>query len=565
MEARKPKRIIRGCIARNVPTQLSYAGRPPRTREEQLELTQSQLQQIMSSIHGLPVITEHGVLGGQRVGQVVKGELVQGSAFVDIQLDDNVNGETAYHFVSGGILKGLSLCHNSRTLVPAEISLCREGARPGTEIMEMVMASKRQPPDHKEAPLAVVSQMEPTVSLKVSELRALLAPERGELRGTLENPAPVYNPQLVAASNTAEMATNAPAPNSAYTNNALSTAVAAQQGMVAMGLSNQPAAPEPTQQQIAEHHAQQLAARGLVEREPQYVPTESREANGEPTAKRARTLDPQQEAEVAKPVGEMTPDDLMEVLAGQRGQLSDETKAALINHVIGKEQMIEELKQKLLEEEKKGAEATQSTGALRKQVLETIIPFLQSTLNNSLSDKQRTDMERTMMKADNEFVNTWAPALVAASAALGGRLSNPMQPVPPVLSKSQQALQAWKALRAPSQQQPPQQQYYIPAERAYQAPEATQQMLPYQAQEVNQQMQFLQQQRQEYQAPQYYQQPQQQYAPPLQQQPMVAASAGAAPRSRTSVLDELLKNTSARDVNVTHSDEVLRMLGHSKK
>lgn len=131
---------FRGCIHANLRDKLSYEG-TPKTREQQLEMTHDMMNKVMASLNGVPVSTEHNALGRCDVG-TIDGCYYdrEGKAYVTGLLDSpekNAAAKMVEACLESGVLTGLSLSHDAVTLKPYEVSLCLQGARPGTGITEI--------------------------------------------------------------------------------------------------------------------------------------------------------------------------------------------------------------------------------------------------------------------------------------------------------------------------------------------------------------------------------------------------------------------------------------------
>jgi hypothetical protein len=114
------------------------------------DITDDEIQQ--SSARGefdsLPVLIDHK---GPPVGRVTRVWSKDGRWRCALRIDLSTDrGREALHRMRMGTLRGLSLSHDFHTRKPVEISLCVEGARPGTELT--VCASKRMSANYPQEP-----------------------------------------------------------------------------------------------------------------------------------------------------------------------------------------------------------------------------------------------------------------------------------------------------------------------------------------------------------------------------------------------------------------------------
>ncbi len=120
-----------------------------RTRAEQLELTDAQILELMNRLPGVELLVEHGrskEWGASAVGTIVRAfHNEQGHSCVEFELFDTPEAHRAAAAVRNGTLKDLSLAHNAITGQPIEVSLCRQGARPGTHITDVLGSADAVP------------------------------------------------------------------------------------------------------------------------------------------------------------------------------------------------------------------------------------------------------------------------------------------------------------------------------------------------------------------------------------------------------------------------------------
>lgn len=105
-------------------------------RAKRLELTRAQLEQMFPRMTDLPISMEHH---GGRCGRVIRPYFDEdGSACIEFELDtDSLPGQQAFTYMCCGMI-GLSLSHDANTLDPVEISICLQGARENTGVLEVV-------------------------------------------------------------------------------------------------------------------------------------------------------------------------------------------------------------------------------------------------------------------------------------------------------------------------------------------------------------------------------------------------------------------------------------------
>lgn len=110
--------------------------------EKRLELTRTQLEQMFPRMRDIPISIEHH---GARCGRVLRPYFDDdGSACIEFELDvDSTLGKQAFLYMCSGMI-GLSLSHDATTLDPVEISLCLEGARANTGVLQVIPSSSME-------------------------------------------------------------------------------------------------------------------------------------------------------------------------------------------------------------------------------------------------------------------------------------------------------------------------------------------------------------------------------------------------------------------------------------
>jgi hypothetical protein len=119
----------RATIVPTVLLQKSYRNRPSKTRAEELEIDQRDVQQMMSKLNGKPMCYNHD--SNFRIGRVVANyqSARDKSWMVEFELDDTPFGKTAKEHIEAGRIRGISLAHWPEDNDPDECSACFEGAR----------------------------------------------------------------------------------------------------------------------------------------------------------------------------------------------------------------------------------------------------------------------------------------------------------------------------------------------------------------------------------------------------------------------------------------------------
>lgn len=121
--------------------------RPGQVRRSELDLTRDELNHIVTQLPSTPVVLDHDL--GLYAGVVTKAwqEPRTGSAYVSFCLDPHSEvGRVAHHRIKNERIRGLSLSHFPSTLKPREVSICSQGARPNTGIINASINPKPSVP-----------------------------------------------------------------------------------------------------------------------------------------------------------------------------------------------------------------------------------------------------------------------------------------------------------------------------------------------------------------------------------------------------------------------------------
>jgi hypothetical protein len=104
------------------------------------ELTKKQLEVVLPNCVGKPIRIEHSA---GNVGKVHAAFIdADAKASVQFRFDGSEVGRNAHELMKSGVMKGVSLCHDPKTLDVQEVSICFGGARPGTGVKGMVAAAR---------------------------------------------------------------------------------------------------------------------------------------------------------------------------------------------------------------------------------------------------------------------------------------------------------------------------------------------------------------------------------------------------------------------------------------
>lgn len=114
-------------------------------QRKRLELTRAQLEKMFPQMIDLPISVEHH---GAKCGKVVRPYFDEdGSACILFELDtDTILGQQAFTYMASGMI-GLSLSHDATTLQPVEVSICMQGARDNTGVLEVIPEQPQQTTD----------------------------------------------------------------------------------------------------------------------------------------------------------------------------------------------------------------------------------------------------------------------------------------------------------------------------------------------------------------------------------------------------------------------------------
>jgi hypothetical protein len=132
--SKKPKHAYRGFIVTDLRDEYSFAGLP-QTREQQLEIRKRDMPEIIKNLFGKPLRHLHYEYPvGKITGVLMEDDK---SVQVEFQLDNGLLGDFMNNLIQKGVLPSLSLKHNRETNEVEEVSLCVEGARTGTKIINV--------------------------------------------------------------------------------------------------------------------------------------------------------------------------------------------------------------------------------------------------------------------------------------------------------------------------------------------------------------------------------------------------------------------------------------------
>jgi hypothetical protein len=125
--------IFEGVIVSNPPDVTAFSGEADGTNDEHwFELTKPQLQIVLPNCVGKPVRVEHGVCN---VGEIQEAFLNKhNQASIKFSFHNSPVGLNAQSLVQSGLMRGMSLSHDSGSLDVREVSICFEGARPNTGV-----------------------------------------------------------------------------------------------------------------------------------------------------------------------------------------------------------------------------------------------------------------------------------------------------------------------------------------------------------------------------------------------------------------------------------------------
>lgn len=118
-----------GCIVAQLLKQKTFTGRP-KTREERNQVTFDEAERMLPQMKGLRVCFNHDE--SVKIGHVVNARITPNGSF-DIDFEVDLRDNVIQELVDTKVFKGLSLSHEFNSCRPVEVSICWEGARPGTE------------------------------------------------------------------------------------------------------------------------------------------------------------------------------------------------------------------------------------------------------------------------------------------------------------------------------------------------------------------------------------------------------------------------------------------------
>jgi hypothetical protein len=121
---------FRATIAPQVLQRKTYQNRPHRTRAEELELDEAQVQRMERKLVGKPFLYNHK--DKVRIGTILASyrHPHDASWMIEYGIDDNtVAGKSALHYIQTGQMTGVSLRHIPGVDEPEEVSACWKGAR----------------------------------------------------------------------------------------------------------------------------------------------------------------------------------------------------------------------------------------------------------------------------------------------------------------------------------------------------------------------------------------------------------------------------------------------------
>ena len=423
------RRHYKGCIAFKPPRTLSYVGEP-NTREQLYEISQQQLQVMFEKMKGLPLCTEHN---DSAIGTVTRAYFdVEGSAMVDFELFDNEIGASAAELIGQNIMRGLSLKHNRLTNEPLEVSLCYQGARPNTWIVEAssLNSAKKLPRVYiptEDARILATNAMATTPNTVQAAVSS--TPKMDVLR---EVPVDLNKMPLAAPTGTPQ----APLYPTLYGNPfALYNPLQAPVPTAPMDLQQQNQMMQLAQLQALQAYQKQMQAFGMPAATPPQTPTAPVAVEAASAARDARgRFTKGEEAEAGKPAtmdistpaesstapptadAEHGDADIINELASTEGPLQKKQKLALVQHAASQEGEIRRLREQLSKEAKEKSAAQDMVKGQHKLFLSSVLPFLQRFAPQRVTSQQATELEASMETKDmDRFMLQFAPIMVEAS------------------------------------------------------------------------------------------------------------------------------------------------------
>lgn len=121
-----------GCIVSKLLKAKTYTGKP-RNAEERNQVTFDEAKRMLPRMQGLKVCFNHDE--SVKIGQVLNARITADGSF-DIDFEVDLQDSVIQDLVQHKVFKGLSLSHELHSCRPVEVSVCWEGARPGTTFSE---------------------------------------------------------------------------------------------------------------------------------------------------------------------------------------------------------------------------------------------------------------------------------------------------------------------------------------------------------------------------------------------------------------------------------------------
>lgn len=147
--------------------------RPGHVRRSELDLTRTELAQIVAQLPSTPMVLDHEL--DLYAGVVTRAwqDPRTGSAYVGFCLDPHSeNGQVAYRRIKDQKVRGLSLSHWPSTLKPREVTICSRGARPNTGIINASINSGKPtsiPADVRVIPAPAMADLVAPMSVDSTE------------------------------------------------------------------------------------------------------------------------------------------------------------------------------------------------------------------------------------------------------------------------------------------------------------------------------------------------------------------------------------------------------------
>jgi len=124
------KKRYKGCIVQKLIDKKTYQGLP-KTFEELNQVTYDEANKMLPKMKGLKMCSNHDE--SKQIGHVTDASINENGGFeieFELDLDENI----LHDLIDNNIFNGLSLSHAMNSCTPIEVSLCWEGARPGTHV-----------------------------------------------------------------------------------------------------------------------------------------------------------------------------------------------------------------------------------------------------------------------------------------------------------------------------------------------------------------------------------------------------------------------------------------------